>query len=716
MQAQPHRTCGPNAGAPSALTPIVCSLLVLAQLAPTARAADSSREPGREAGTLFESLRRADAEPAVPRPAGKTVIKANQPRVQTVAQGLRLSLGGVRLEGDVGIKPEALDKVLAPWAGRELSFGEYEEAVHALAGYLRSNGHPQAEVRISRAQVRDQQVAIAIQGLNLPATAASPAPATATQALAQALAQAPATQAEPAAAPLPSEPRVFVKRFQVDGVTLATSQELASTLAPFSDRALTLQELDLAANAVASLLQDKGYGLAQAYLPPQRIDGGEVKIAVQQGQVDAAQGLRIAGPGERIKPDLAQRLLASAVPAGQPLQTAQLDSALRVLGETPGVKNVRATLAAGEQAGSTRVAAEVEETSLVSGAVWLDNHGSRYTGQQRQSALLQLNSPTGRGEQASLNLSRSRDMNSYKLAGQTLLGERGLKVGAAWGQMRMNLGAEVAALDLNSSSSMLSLYSSLPLQRSEKRNTTLQANLDVKTLANSFFGAAEQKRRITVAGVSGQGDGIDNWGGQFAWNLTASAGQVSLGASADLQAADQLSAQSRGGFGKLGAAVSRLAPVPGLPGLAFYGSFNAQLASKNLDGGEKFQLGGPTGVRAYPVGEGLGDEGWLASGELRWTQALAPLQSQLQLFAFYDLGGLRQHKTLWAQALQIGSPNTYQLQGMGLGAQLAHPRVGNLKLVVATKVGNNSSPTSAGTDSDGKARGSRIWVIGNIAF
>ena len=42
-----------------------------------------------------------------------------------------------------------------------------------------------------------------------------------------------------------------------------------------------------------------------------------------------------------------------------------------------------------------------------------------------------------------------------------------------------------------------------------------------------------------------------------------------------------------------------------------------QLADKNLDTAEKFYLGGPGGVRAYPQGEATGDQGYRLSGELR---------------------------------------------------------------------------------------------------
>ena len=80
------------------------------------------------------------------------------------------------------------------------------------------------------------------------------------------------------------------------------------------------------------------------------------------------------------------------------------------------------------------------------------------------------------------------------------------------------------------------------------------------------------------------------------------------------------------------------------------------------------------------------------------------------------MGGLREYKGLWNEALRPGSPNRYTLQGMGIGAQLAHQRLGSVKLVMATKAGVNPNPVAGSGDSDGQTRGGRIWVIGNIAF
>jgi hemolysin activation/secretion protein len=46
--------------------------------------------------------------------------------------------------------------------------------------------------------------------------------------------------------------------------------------------------------------------------------------------------------------------------------------------------------------------------------------------------------------------------------------------------------------------------------------------------------------------------------------------------------------------------------------------FLTQLASKNMASAEKMALDVPTGTRAYPVGEGIGDTGQLLNIEYRY--------------------------------------------------------------------------------------------------
>ena len=702
IMSQKART--PRAGqrAPRRGTRATIALLVmpLANLSsPLAWAqAQSTQDRARtDAGTISESQRKVDEKPALPRPAAKTVIRANTPKLGNTMAGVRMSVKGFRFEGVSGVSGEEIQKVLAPWTDRDLSFAEYEAAVHAVARYLRENGHPNAEVKVSRAQVRDGTIAVAIQGLT-PGGARN--------------------MAEAAVPPQTTEPRVFVKEFRVGGSNAVAPEEVNARLAPCSDKTLSLKELDDAAAAVAGVYREKGFGLAQAFMPPQKIEDGVVAITVQPGIVDKASGsngLTVTTPGNIVKPEVIQKIIARAVKPDEPLNTTELERALRIASEVPGVKSVKSDLTAGTQPGTTQVEAKVEEARRVTGTIWADNHGSRYVGANRINALMNINSPSGYGELFSLNLGKASGMTSYKVAGQVLAGSSGAKVGASTSGMKLDIGQEIAPLNLNSQSTINSLFASYPLQRGALRNTTVDASFDSKHFVNNLAGTSDNSRHIQLLTTSLSGDLVDKWGGQVAWGTSVGFGRVNLADTPAYQATDAITARTEGGFAKFNYNVARLKPLAYREGLSLYTSLSGQFASHNLDSAEKFQLGGPTGVRAYPVGEGLGDAGWLATAEMRYN---LPAQGAYnpQVFGFFDAGGLRQYNNPWAGALPAGAPNGYNLKGAGVGVSVTRNETANLRLMYAHKVGSNPNPTITGTDADGLSKGGRIWIFGTINF
>ena len=82
----------------------------------------------------------------------------------------------------------------------------------------------------------------------------------------------------------------------------------------------------------------------------------------------------------------------------------------------------------------------------------------------------------------------------------------------------------------------------------------------------------------------------------------------------------------------------------------------AQRASKNLDSSEGFVAGGPGGVRAYPTGEGFGNEGQLVQLEWRWRAGdIAP-------YAFFDASQTRINARPWTP-----TRNSRSLSGAGIG-------------------------------------------------
>jgi len=131
-------------------------------------------------------------------------------------------------------------------------------------------------------------------------------------------------------------------------------------------------------------------------------------------------------------------------------------------------------------------------------------------------------------------------------------------------------------------------------------------------------------------------------------------------------------------------------------------SVNGQLANKNLDSSEKFSLGGPTAVRAYPVGEASGDEAYQATLELRHNFLPA-----LQGTVLYDMGEV----TINKQPFGPPQDNKRKLSGAGIGL---NANVQSIQILgsIAWRMGNQL-PTSIPSSA---AKSPTIWVQALTTF
>lgn len=666
------------------------ALVVFASLAPTALAV-SALEKNDPPGPISVT----DTGVSKVR-SGKAVVRPSLPSVRTDRQALRLSLEGFRIEGDPRLMPEALDKILAPWRGRELNFSEYEAAIHAVAQYLRRNGHPNAQVTLSRAIVGQGQVMIAIEGLSSDV---------------------------PAVAEASVDPKVDIRGFKVTGTDLLGEQLIKELLAEFSGRPLSAQEMENAAQTIANHLRSLGYPFIQAYLPPQRVDSGILEIAVLEGRLDrlaGRDGVIVEGAVNRIRPEVIEDFLAKGAKPGEPLRVADLERAVLLIGDLPGVREADALVEPGSQTGSTQLRLNVKESNLLGLSLWGDNYGNRYTGQDRASGQFLLNSPMGYGEQLSLQFVSSRDSENVRVGGSIPLGAQGFRVGLAYSETSANFGRELRTIDLNSDARVATLNASYALIRSAERNISLSGAYERKHYVTDLVWGRENDRVLNSGTLALNGNFFDRKGGQNKWSFSVSGGDVDLSRQPEYADRDALTAQTSGGYSKLNWQASRSAMLADSKRWSWLLSTSGQYASKNLDSSEKFQLGGPQGIRAYPVSEGIGDHGWILSAELRY-QVPEKYFKAAQLFGFADIGGVTQYARTWNDpgtsipALGI-RPNYFMLKGAGLGASFSFGKWGGLNVIWAKKIDSNPNPTFSNTDSDGLNKSSRIWILGNIVF
>jgi hemolysin activation/secretion protein len=522
---------------------------------------------------------------------------------------------------------------------------------------------------------------------------------------------------QPALQALPS-PTVTVKSFKFSGQTRFTAERLAQVLADLPGKTLTLAQLNGAAQRIQTFYRSNGYLVARAYLPRQDVTDGAVEITVLEGYVGKV-GMKV-NPATRLSPNFARGMLDAALLPKAVVEEANLERALLLLNDLPGTV-ARSSLSPGEAIGTANIDIEVAQRTgyagegplsratgaLVTGEVGLDNHGNRFVGQWRAKASLAVNGLTGYGDQMTLRtqVSPENKHSNFQAIGWSVpVGWWGTRAGISVQAFEYSLIKSFAPLRAEGDGKVLAAYAQHPLVRSRRHNLYLNANVQRLSSEDRTLSIGNiETRRVNQSGLGLSGDWRDTvlGGGTNAWSVTWSGGKVRLKEAA-LQLADRTGAQTAGSFSKLSFAFQRSQRIGGA--WTLHADMAGQSASKNLTSSEKFSLGGPTGVRAYPVGEASGDSGIQATLELRYGAARIggmPLQAS----AFLDAGHVRVNEN----PLPGTTANKRNLQGTGLALTLGQEGDFVLRGTMAWRI-ESEKPTS---DRD---RSPRVWMTATKWF
>lgn len=498
--------------------------------------------------------------------------------------------------------------------------------------------------------------------------------------------------------------RFRIERIRFSGNTLMPSSELESMVADVIAKDISLGDLKQAAARVTTLYHQKGYVVAHAYVPPQNIKDGVAEIAVFEGKLGAVS-VKTAGEA-RVSDDHLRAIVAEQVPEGSLIRQADLERALLLMRDIAGVE-ARSTLRQGQLPGTSDILVEASGRPLMSGAVELDTFGEKFTGRDRLGGSLNLNSPLGIGDQASMRLVHTAYSDYGLLRYRLPLGVSGLVVGAMYSELSYQLCCEFSALQASGSATVKRLYGQYPLVRSPGLNVDAALSFDSKeffnrTIAGTLSDYSDEMTTVSVAG--NWRDGFAGGGvNQFA--VALGMGFLDLDPFPANKAADAFGPKAHGNFTKLNFDLARSQSLGG-PWTLFLLA-RGQWASKNLDSSEQMVLGGAYGVRAYPQGEAAGDQGVLTKLELRW--AVSPM---VQWVGFVDYGAIHQHTTTWTgwQGGNLRLPNSYALSAMGIGVNWMLPEQIALRASVATPLGSNPGRNVNGKDSDAAHHSARVWL------
>jgi hemolysin activation/secretion protein len=442
--------------------------------------------------------------------------------------------------------------------------------------------------------------------------------------------------------PLPGNfpQNIVVERFEVLGSTVFSPEELALATAEFTKRPISLTQVYQARSKITDLYLQNGYITSGAYIPPQTIQSGVVKIQVVEGKLEDIQ---VTGT-RRLNPNYVRSRLAIATSA--PLNRQRLLEALQVLQLNPLIQNVTAELSAGSQTGASLLEVKISEAKTFSSPITLDNGRSPSVGSFRRGLRLNEANLLGLGDGLSLGYTNTDGSNSFDASYTLPLNPRNGTLTFDYGTTSSNvIEPAFKSLDIESASGYYELTFRQPIvqtptqefalgltaSRRESDISWILQRQNPSTPPSVLSPGADEQGRTRVSALRF----FQEWTSRNSREVIALRSQFSLGIDVLNPTINQNLPDSRF-FAWQGQAqwVRLLAPETLL-----LLRLNTQLASTTLLPIEQIGLGGQDSVRGYRQDYLLTDNGTFVSAEVQVPILRLPqIDSTLQVIPFVDFG------------------------------------------------------------------------------
>ncbi|MGN6529773.1 MAG: ShlB/FhaC/HecB family hemolysin secretion/activation protein [Burkholderiaceae bacterium] len=492
-------------------------------------------------------------------------------------------------------------------------------------------------------------------------------------------------------------PTVMVKGFQLTGNTVFPDSVLLPLVQPWVGKQAGTDQLLDAAEAIKNRYKDAGYFLTQVFVPAQQVTDGIVTLRVVEARIGQTQA---EVDTKRVQPSLIDGYMR-LLPSGSPVTEQAVERPLLLLNDLPGLK-VNSVMRPGANTGEADLLVKVvDEGRSYGGDAYVDNAGNKSSGTVRLGVDGVANGVLGHGESLSLGglVSEHNGLDLVRGGATVPVGNAGTKATVSLTDLNYKiLGAQYKSLDADGYAFVASGMVQHPLIRSRNFNVFATGGLDFKVVNDRQNGGAKQNKRdiyLLHAGLTGDFRDERFGGSLNAYTLTITGGDTHL--LSDQAIVDQTH-HTTGMFAHVNADYQRLQSITDTTSLMLVG--RGQYAFKNLDTAEKASLGGPTGMRGFAVGDGVGDQLFQGTIELRqripaWSLWNAPLV----LSAYVDGG----RASNWHSPTSNDSDNARTLGDYGVGVNLTARDNFQFRLDVAHRI--NKGPI-VGSDN----RMTRAWA------
>ena len=194
--------------------------------------------------------------------------------------------------------------------------------------------------------------------------------------------------------------KVLVKEFSFDGNEKYPSSEFQKLVRDKVNKELAYADLRNILQDVSFYYRSKGF-LATAFLPEQDISDGKIQIYIVEGRIGKLEIKADVQKELNISRERISKFIFNKINPNEILNIVQLDRNIRNLNNTPGI-NAIAQLVEGEQLGETDITISASNTKTLSTTSLVDNNGSRSSGYERVTNILNFDSVFNKGERFSV--------------------------------------------------------------------------------------------------------------------------------------------------------------------------------------------------------------------------------------------------------------------------------------------------------------------------
>ena len=462
----------------------------------------------------------------------------------------------------------------------------------------------------------------------------------------------------------------------------------------------TMSQLNVTLSSLTRYCRAHGYPAAAAYVPAQESRDGMITIKVIPGRYGEVKFDNQTSMKERVV-----RGFVNGLKPGQIIRTSNLESALYSLSDISGTRAV-GVLSPGKEFGTSDLTVRIEKSKGTNTVFYVEDYGSQNSGRYRYGLQETLYDVGGNGAKLGIGtLISNSNMHNYYANYEALIGHGGTTLGFGYSRMDYKVGGALRALQANGVANTISLFGSHPIYHFTNSGLTFSYGYDYRGLEDDITAYSGMDSRKHSHSVHAGFNGFERHGGTaITYEIKATTGSTIM--DSDQARSMDVSENTNGRYTKGEGSFSVVQQLGHRSDVMIKAS--GQLASHNLDGSEEIYLGGASGVRAYPQGEGSGDEGVLGTVETRFYTNLPGLVAS----TYFDMGHVRYRNDGGMDSFGNGigrASSGETLKGWGVGLAYTKANDWFARLDYARRIGDDPNISQAA-----RAKGRTWFMLGKI--